>query len=94
MKAFNTPWQFSIGLVSGSARVPSTGEGFEIAKGGVRSMESDRRGFEIDCEQGLVWITQENSGSDIVLRRGEHFRTNKPGRVVIEALEKAFVRAI
>ena len=94
MKAFNTPWHFSLSLISGSAHNPSTGEGFELGKGRVRSMEGNRHGFEIDCDEGLVWLTQENGGSDVLLRRGESFRVTRPGRVVIEALENAMVRKV
>lgn len=41
--------------------------------------------------QGEVWITQEGDARDIVLGRGESFRIDRPGRVLVQAVTRSSV---
>ncbi len=59
---------------------------FSLAKGGV-TMFSDATSTQIRCDQGSLWITQDNDTRDIVLRAGEEFQPDRKGTVLIYALE-------
>lgn len=37
-------------------------------------------------ESGIVWLTQSGSPEDVVLRAGQSFRRDRPGRIVIQPL--------
>ncbi len=39
----------------------------------------------IDCEDGCLWITQDNDIRDIVLQRGESFTLDRPGVAILYA---------
>lgn len=41
-------------------------------------------------ESGSVWVTQERSGEDVLLRTGETFRIVRCGTTVVTALERRF----
>jgi len=41
---------------------------------------------ELRCVRGQVWITEENSHQDVVLRAGESYRLTRPGRTVVQSL--------
>ena len=41
---------------------------------------------QLRCLSGQVWITEENGGSDVVLRAGESHRLTRPGRTVVQSL--------
>lgn len=45
-----------------------------------------RRGAEIRCLEGMLWITQEGDFRDYILRAGDSFRTDRKGKVVLQAL--------
>jgi hypothetical protein len=51
----------------------------------------DSAGASVACLDGALWITQENEGSDIVLRRGESLRVCRDGRTLVQALRAARV---
>jgi hypothetical protein len=40
----------------------------------------DGEGFTVECLDGAVWITQSSDPRDIVLKAGESFVLDKPGR--------------
>lgn len=48
-----------------------------------------RRGSEIRCLEGILWITQEGDFRDYILKAGDSFRTNRKGKVVLQALNHA-----
>lgn len=45
-----------------------------------------RRGSEIRCLEGMLWITQEGDLRDYILKAGETFVTDRKGKVVLQAL--------
>ena len=38
------------------------------------------------CRQGVLWVTQTGNPGDHILRAGEAFSSNRPGRMVVGAL--------
>lgn len=45
-----------------------------------------RSGSEIRCLEGMLWITQEGDVRDYILKAGDSFRTDRKGKVVLQAL--------
>ncbi|MFT3962087.1 DUF2917 domain-containing protein [Propionivibrio sp.] len=41
---------------------------------------------ELRCLSGKIWITEENSGRDIVLGAGESRRLTRPGQTIVQSL--------
>ena len=46
-------------------------------------------GRTVHAHAGRVWITEENSASDIVLNAGQSFRLERPGLAIVEAFTDA-----
>jgi hypothetical protein len=53
-----------------------TGQLFEICGG---------QGFEVECHEGAVWITQSNDSLDVVLTADESFVLEKSGLAIVSA---------
>ena len=51
----------------------------------------DGAGSTICAREGVVWITEENSGNDVVLEAGQCFRLQKPGLALLQAFDDASV---
>ena len=51
----------------------------------------DGAGSTICARKGTVWITEENSRSDVLLSPGQCFRLEKKGTVVLQAFDDASV---
>lgn len=49
---------------------------------------------EIVCKKGILWLTQTGDGYDHILSAGEHFVSDRKGRVLIEALPEAMIRIV
>ena len=49
----------------------------------------DGAGSTICAREGVVWITEENSGNDVLLEPGQCFRLQKPGTAVLQAFDDA-----
>lgn len=43
----------------------------------------------IDCEDGCLWITQDNDIRDIVLQRGESFTLDRAGVAILYACSRS-----
>jgi hypothetical protein len=43
----------------------------------------------IDCEDGCLWITQDNDIRDIVLQRGESFTLDRAGVAILHACSRS-----
>lgn len=52
---------------------------------------TDARGIEIRCTAGVVWLTEENDGSDHFLASGESHRLRGTGLALIEGIGPARV---
>lgn len=44
-------------------------------------------GSIVCCRQGVLWVTQTGNPGDHLVRAGEVFSSDRPGRIVIGALE-------
>lgn len=51
----------------------------------------DSMGSVICANEGSVWITEENKGSDVVLRNGACHRVSTPGLTLVQAFSDASV---
>ena len=51
----------------------------------------DVAGTRISMRSGVVWVTYEDTGSDLILGPGDTVIVHKDGRTVLQALEPAFV---
>lgn len=51
----------------------------------------DGAGSTICAREGTVWITEENSRSDVLLAPGQCFRLEKNGTTVLQAFDDASV---
>jgi hypothetical protein len=56
-----------------------------LPEGGVFTL-SGATTAAIRCEAGTLWLTQNNDSRDIVLQPGEQFRPDRPGKVLVFAL--------
>ena len=48
---------------------------------------------EIGCESGVLWVTQDNDVRDVVLTAGERFKSDRPGTVLVYALQPTVMTA-
>jgi len=51
----------------------------------------DGSGLQVSCVSGVLWITQANDASDIVLHGGESFVLDRPGLALVSAISAAHV---
>ena len=63
-----------------------------VPKGNLLSL-GQGGSVEIGCESGIVWITQDNDVRDVVLNAGEHFVSDRPGTVLVYALQPTVLTA-
>lgn len=73
-------------LVSNTDRVEISLLPDEILK-----LERGRRGLQIVCQRGRLWITQVDDGKDTILRCGERFVVSKPGLVLVQSFGEGLV---
>ena len=55
---------------------------------------NDIQGVTLRVNRGTVRITQENDTQDIVLRAGDTWQVERPGRTIIEAQSRAVLWAV
>lgn len=48
-------------------------------------------GVEITAHDGVIWVTEQGSRRDVLLKPGERFRLRGPGLAILEALDNASV---
>jgi hypothetical protein len=51
----------------------------------------DARGTLITCDEGTLWITQQDDARDVVIGDGEQFVVDRDGLTVVQALDAAKV---
>jgi len=51
----------------------------------------DAAGSTVSARAGTVWITEENSARDVLLRAGESFRLRTAGLAIVEAWTDAAI---
>jgi hypothetical protein len=50
-------------------------------------MRGNQSGTVISCQKGALWLTQTNRPGDHLIRPGEAFSIERPGVVLVSALE-------
>jgi hypothetical protein len=63
----------------------------EIAQGEVVRLES-ACAFEIACDEGRVWLTEESNARDVWLTAGQRARLSGRGLALVEAVHRARIR--
>lgn len=52
-------------------------------------MNKVKRGSELCCDSGLLWVTQTGDRMDYILRPGDRMVVNTRGKVLVEAMREA-----
>ncbi len=52
----------------------------------------DAQGSRVKCLSGLLWVTEDQRVTDLVLKPGEHFTVAHPGLVLVMALDASSLR--
>lgn len=58
-----------------------------LKPGIVQKLPATRRGIEIRCLEGMLWITQEGDQADHLIQKGERFVVDRKGKVVLQGLK-------
>ena len=61
-----------------------------LGRGEIIDMR-DAAGHTVFAHEGFLWITEENSGRDVLLRPGQSFRLAGPGLAIVEAFTDASI---
>lgn len=64
------------------------GLGVRLARGAVMPMRN-AAGTAVTAHAGVLWITEENSARDVLLRAGESFHFRRSGLTLVEAWTEA-----
>jgi hypothetical protein len=62
-----------------------------LAREGLVAID-DGRGLRLRVAAGAVWLTQQDDQRDVVLREGESFVIDRPGRTLVQALDTSELR--
>ena len=68
---------------------PSTGVRW-LERGAIVEMR-DAAGTTVSATDGVVWITEEDSARDVLLRPGQSFRLVRSGLALVEACTDAAI---
>ena len=60
----------------------------------IVAVRAGRGGLRVECLAGHVWITAEGAGDDVILATGQTFRTDRAGKVVVQASAPAVIRVL
>lgn len=52
----------------------------------------DAQGSRVQCLSGLLWVTEDQRVTDLVLKPGESFTVGHPGLVLVMALDASALR--
>jgi Protein of unknown function (DUF2917) len=63
-----------------------------LSRDQVFKMNGDKRGIQIACQEGNLWVTQADDPKDYVLRNGDRFIVTRPGLVVVQGVREGMVR--
>lgn len=61
-----------------------------LARGSVHRIEN-RKGSEVFCLEGALWVTQEGDSRDVALSAGRSFTLDRKGLAVVYALKDAAI---
>jgi hypothetical protein len=65
--------------------------GLDLAQGELVRLESAGV-FEIACEEGRVWLTEESNARDVWLTAGQCAQVSGRGLALVEAVRRARIR--
>jgi hypothetical protein len=74
-------------LVSDSDRVELSLFPRELFK-----MKGDKRGLQILCRRGKLWVTQASDEMDYMLEAGQRFVVSRPGVVLVQSLGEGLMQ--
>src|SRR5512139_1892007 len=64
-------------------------ETLRLCRDGLIRLDGDVAGRVISCSKGILWLTQTGNPGDHLIRAGEAFAIERPGAVLISALEES-----
>lgn len=65
--------------------------GLALAQGEVVRLEA-AGAFEVVCEEGRVWLTEESNARDVWLTAGQRAQLSGRGLALVEAVRRARIR--
>lgn len=65
----------------------------DINKNMVHIIKAGKSGKAITCLGGTIWITQTGDGVDRILTCGDIYQTRIAGKIVIQAMDTAKIKA-
>jgi hypothetical protein len=76
-------------LVSSAGRLE-----LSLHPGEIIKFSGDRRGLQVVCRTGALWITQTDDEKDHVLQAGETFVVTRPGLVLVQSLGEGLAQVL
>lgn len=74
-----------------SVKIPGGAAELCLARGQTLDL-NDAVSTKIECESGVVWLTQYDDCNDVVLHAGESFVVNHDGLSIVQVFEDAKIR--
>jgi hypothetical protein len=65
-----------------------------LNKGALVDLRPPTHGVRIEVESGSVWVTQTGDTVDHLLHRSQNFVVERPGLVVVQALQDSAFRVL
>ena len=65
-----------------------------LSRDQVFKMTGDKRGIQIACQEGNLWVTQADDPKDYMLKDGDRFVVTRPGLIVVQGVREGMVRII
>ena len=59
----------------------------KLCRDELTRLDGDVAGSVVSCSKGVLWLTQAGTPGDHLIRAGEAFSIDRPGLVLISALE-------
>ena len=66
-----------------------SGKTHRLCRDELIRLEGDVAGRVVSCRKGILWLTQTGNPGDHLIRAGEAFSVERPGAVLISALEES-----
>lgn len=57
----------------------------------ILPVENPGHGLVIECESGILWVTQMHDGEDHILKPGQRFVAGPRGSIVVQSLQDGWV---
>ena len=66
-----------------------TEEAHRLCRDELIRLDGDDTGRIVSCRNGVLWLTQTGNPGDHLIRAGEAFAIDRPGVVLVSALEES-----